>query len=145
MPLFLGGSNRVFWWIVSRPGGMVESIKGWIRMDPFFFFEKGEVLHGWPCSTAPKWANVSYWGGRGTSSFFFHHFQVPCRSSGGVIANQYNEIGSDPHPVSRSDLPDVPVIASLPVSRREIFTKWKLLERKMLGTDFEPENPWLVH
>ena len=66
------------------------------------------------------------------SIIFRFHVDLP----GFVIANQYNEIGSDPHPVSRSDLPDVPVIASLPVSRREIFTKSKLL----VGTEFEPEN-----
>ena len=79
--------TTVGWWNRSKDGSR------WIRG---VFFEKSEVLHEWPCSTAPKWANVSYWGGRGNSSFFFHHFQVPCRSSGGVVANQYNEIGSDP-------------------------------------------------
>ena len=39
MPLLLGGSNRVFGGS-GHDGGMVESIKGWIEMDPGCFFLK---------------------------------------------------------------------------------------------------------
>lgn len=130
MPLFLGSFQPgVFggsFWVTTRRGWWNGSKDG---SESVFFFEKGEVLDEWPCSSTKMSKCIILRWFRG-----FHHFSWTPSFSGsnhrssGVYFRQ-------------------PVWDRIwPYLRSQVWFAWRAGDRLlasiqvMLGTDFEPEN-----